>query len=181
MQMYENNRENMPPVITIVGHSNSGKTTLLEKLIPELKRRGYRIGTIKHSHHILSMDHPGKDTYRHRAAGADTVLAASPGQIGLVKTWDETGLDSLLLYFQDVDIVLVEGFKREKKPKIEVFRSQMHQQPLFPEDALLLAVVTDAPYSASVPVFQFEEIGAICDMIEMHYKHEQRTHILPSL
>ncbi len=158
----------MPPVITIVGHSNSGKTTLVEKLIPELKRRGYRIGTIKHTHHGFSMDHQGKDTYRHRAAGADMVLAASPGEIAMVKTMDTAYLDSLLTYFQDMDIVLVEGFKQEKKPRIEVFRSQIHQRPLFPEDNLLLAVVTDVPYSARVPVFRFEEIGMICDLIEKH-------------
>jgi molybdopterin-guanine dinucleotide biosynthesis protein MobB len=158
----------MVPVITIVGHSNSGKTTLVEKLIPELKRRGYRIGTIKHTHHGFSMDPKGKDTYRHRAAGADTVLGASSGQIALVKSVAETDLDSLLPYFQDMDIVLAEGFKQEKKPKIEVFRSRIHQIPLFPEDDLLLAVVTDSPYSAKVPVFQFEDIQAICDMIQKH-------------
>lgn len=156
----------MPPVITIVGHSNSGKTTLVEKLIPELKRRGYRVGTIKHTHHGFSMDQKGKDTYRHRAAGADAVLAASPGQIALVKSISGESLDSLLPYFQDMDIVLVEGFKKEKKPKIEVFRSQINQTPLFPDDDLLVAVVTDYPYSARVPVFQFEDIQAICDLME---------------
>ena len=158
----------MPHLITFVGHSNSGKTTLIENLIPELKRRGYRIGTIKHTHHGFSMDQKGKDTYRHRAAGADAVLAASPGQIALVKSMPEDSLDSLLPYFLDMDIILVEGFKQEKKPKIEVFRSQIHQTPLFPEDDLLVAVVTDSPYSASVPVFQFEDIQAICDLIETH-------------
>ncbi len=163
----------MPSVITIVGHSNSGKTTLVEKLIPELKCRGYRIGTIKHTHHGFSMDTKGKDTYRHRAAGADMVLAASPGQIALVKSVPESDLESLLPYFQDMDIVLVEGFKQEKKPKIEVFRSQIHQIPLFPEDALLLAVVTDTPYSAKVPVFQFEDIQAICDLIEKHFNRRK--------
>ncbi len=106
------------------------------------------------------MDQKGKDTYRHRAAGADAVLAASPGQIALVKSIPKFSLDSLLPYFQDMDIVLVEGFKQEKKPKIEVFRSQINQTPLFPEDDLLVAVVTDSPYSARVPVFQFEDIQA---------------------
>lgn len=158
----------MPPVITIVGHSNSGKTTLIEKLIPELKRRGYRIGTIKHTHHGFSMDQKGKDTYRHRAAGADAVLAASPGQIALVKSTTGDSLDNLMPYFQDMDIVLVEGYKQEKKPKIEVFRSQIHQTPLFPEDDLLVAVVTDSPYSARVPVFKLEDIQAICDLIETY-------------
>jgi len=156
----------MPPVITIVGHSNSGKTTLVEKLIPELKGRGYHVGTIKHTHHGFSMDQKGKDTYRHRAAGADMVLAASPGQIALVKSMPETGLDSLLPYLQDMDIVLVEGFKQEKKPKIEVFRSRIHQTPLFQDNDLLVAVVTDSPYSTRVPVFQFVDIPAICDLIE---------------
>jgi molybdopterin-guanine dinucleotide biosynthesis protein B len=158
----------MPPVITIVGHSNSGKTTLIEKLIPELKRRGYRVGTIKHTHHGFSMDQKGKDTYRHRAAGADAVLAASPGQIALVKSMPDVSLDNLLAFFQEMDIVLVEGFKQDKKPKIEVFRSQIHQTPLFPEDDLLVAVVTDSPYSARVPVFQFKDIRAICDVIETY-------------
>jgi molybdopterin-guanine dinucleotide biosynthesis adapter protein len=158
----------MPQLITIVGHSNSGKTTLIEKLIPELKSRGFRVGTIKHTHHGFSMDQKGKDTYRHRAAGADAVLAASPGQIALVKSMPKLNIDSLLPYFQDMDIVLAEGFKQEKKPKIEVFRSQIHQSPLFPEDDLLVAVVTDSPYSARVPVFQFEDIQAICDVIEKY-------------
>ncbi len=156
----------MPPLITIVGHSNSGKTTVVEKLIPELKRRGYRVGTIKHTSHGFSMDQKGKDTYRHRAAGADAVLAASPDQIALVKSTAEESLDSLLPYFLDMDIILVEGYKQEKKPKIEVFRSQIHQTPLFLEDDLLVAIVTDSPYSARVPVFQFEDIQAICDLIE---------------
>ena len=156
----------MPPLITIVGHSNSGKTTLVEKLIPELKRRGYRVGTIKHTSHGFSMDRKGKDTYRHRAAGADAVLAASPDQITLVKSTADESLDSLLPYFLDMDIILVEGYKQEKKPKIEVFRSQIHQTPLFPEDDLLVAIVTDSPYTARVPVFQFEDIQAICDLIE---------------
>lgn len=158
----------MPPLITIVGHSNSGKTTLIEKLIPELKRRGYRVGTIKHTHHGFSMDQKGKDTYRHRAAGADAVLAASPGQIALVKSMPEINIDSLLPYFQDMDLVLVEGFKQENKPKIEVFRSQINQSQLFPDDDLLVAVVTDSLYSARVPVFQFEDIEAICDLIESY-------------
>jgi molybdopterin-guanine dinucleotide biosynthesis protein B len=158
----------MPPVITIVGHSNSGKTTLVERLIPELKRRGYRVGTIKHTSHGFSMDQKGKDTYRHRAAGADTVLAASSGEIALMKSTTENSLDSLMSYFQDVDIILVEGYKQEKKPKIEVFRSQINQTPIFPEDDLLVAFVTDSKYSARVPVFQFEDIQAICDLIESH-------------
>ncbi len=159
----------MPQVITIVGHSNSGKTTLVENLIPELKRRGYRVGTIKHTHHGFSMDQKGKDTYRHRAAGADAVLAASPGRIALVKSTAGDGLDSLLLYFQDMDIVLAEGFKQEKKPKVEVFRSQIRQTPLFQDDDLLVAMVTDFPYSARVPVFQFEEVQAICDLLEKRF------------
>jgi molybdopterin-guanine dinucleotide biosynthesis protein B len=85
-----------------------------------------------------------------------------------VKSTTENSLDSLMSYFQDVDIILVEGYKQEKKPKIEVFRSQIRQTPLFPEDDLLVALVTDSQYSARVPVFQFEDIQAICDLIESH-------------
>jgi molybdopterin-guanine dinucleotide biosynthesis protein B len=85
-----------------------------------------------------------------------------------MKSTTENSLDSLMSYFQDVDIILVEGYKQEKKPKIEVFRSQIHQTPIFPEDELLVAFVTDSQYSARVPVFQFEDIQAICDLIESH-------------
>ncbi len=156
----------MPSVITIVGHSNSGKTTLIEKLIPELKRRGYRIGTIKHTSRGFSMDHPGKDTDRHRKAGADTVMAASPGMIAMVKSTDHDDLESLLPWFQDVDIVLVEGFKNENQSKIEVVRLQIGQSPLFPEDPMLAAIVTDSPLNVKTPVYHCDAIPAICDMIE---------------
>ena len=115
----------IPPIVSIVGRSNSGKTTLIEKLIPELKRRGYRIGTIKHTHHAPDIDRPGKDTSRHSAAGADTVMLASSGRVAMIKQTDAEGIDALAGYFNDVDLLMTEGYKREPKPKIEVVREAM--------------------------------------------------------
>lgn len=160
----------MVPVIMIVGHSDSGKTTLLEKLIPELKKRGYRIGTVKHASHGFSMDQKGKDTYRHRAAGADTVIAASPEEISIVKSTASDNLDSLLMYLQDMDLVLVEGYKKEKKPKIEVFRSEIGQKSLLLEDENLIAIVTDHHFSGRIPVFQLDDVTGLANIIEKHCK-----------
>jgi molybdopterin-guanine dinucleotide biosynthesis adapter protein len=155
----------MPPVITIVGFSDSGKTTLTVNLVSELTRRGYRVGTVKHASHGFSMDMEGKDSFRHRQAGASMVVTASPEEIAMVKSADGNDLDSVLMLFQDVDVVLVEGYKNADKPKIEVFRSQIRQQPVIPENGQLLARVTDGEHSAKVPVFRFEDINAICDLI----------------
>ena len=114
----------LPSVISIVGKSESGKTTLIEKLIPELKRRGYRIGIVKHAHHGFDMDRKGKDSYRHRQAGADTVMIASPGQIAMIKDVPGERLDDLIPFFNDMDLLITEGFKRDRAPKIEVFRAE---------------------------------------------------------
>ncbi len=107
----------MPPILSIVGRSESGKTTLIEKLIPQLKQRGYRIGTIKHTHHSIEMDRSGKDSARHRAAGAQTVLLASTGQIVMFKSTRTETLDALVGFFDDVDLLITEGYKQENKPK----------------------------------------------------------------
>ena len=118
----------MPPVLSIVGKSESGKTTLIEKLIPELKRRGFRVGIVKHAHHGFEIDRKGKDSYRHRKAGADAVMIASSGQIAMIKNGPGECLDDVIPYFDDVDLLLTEGFKGDHAPKIEIFRSQRHQQ-----------------------------------------------------
>lgn len=159
----------MPPIISVVGKSNSGKTTLIEKLIAELKIRGYKIGIIKHAHHGFTMDREGKDSWRHRKAGADTVLVASPDGIALTKKEKKPDLDSLLKYFQDVDLVVTEGFKRENKPKIEVFRSVQHKEPLCLGNDDLVAFVSDIKMEAGVPTFSFEEIDRITDLIEAQF------------
>jgi molybdopterin-guanine dinucleotide biosynthesis protein MobB len=107
----------MPVIVSFVGRSESGKTTLIEKLIPVLRRRGFRVGTIKHTHHSPELDRSGKDSARHLAAGASTVVLASSGQIQLVKTGVNGGLAGLVRYFDDVDLLITEGYKQERTPK----------------------------------------------------------------
>jgi len=159
----------MPVIISIVGKSGSGKTTLIEKLLPELKNRGYRIGTIKHAAHQVEMDREGKDSWRHRKAGADTVLVVSPKIIAMVKNAAGQDLEELDKYFDDMDIVLTEGFKSGDKPKIEVFRAAVHSEILCRDDAQLVAIVTDSSINTGVPVFGLEDIGGLADFIVARY------------
>ncbi|HAO23009.1 MAG TPA: molybdopterin-guanine dinucleotide biosynthesis protein B [Desulfobacteraceae bacterium] len=158
----------MPKMICIVGNSDSGKTTLIEKLIAELKRRGFRVGAVKHASHGFEIDKKGKDSWRHRAAGADTVLVASPGRIALVKNSDSDNLDNISAYFQDTDIVLVEGYKKEHKPKIEIFRKGVSDKPLFIGNPELIAFVSDSDIDAGVAQFGLDDIAALTDFIEKH-------------
>ncbi len=159
----------MPAVLSIVGKSESGKTTLIEKLIPALKQRGFRVGIVKHAHHGFDMDRKGKDSYRHRQAGADTVMIAAPGQIAMVKNTTGECLDDLIPYFNDVDLLITEGFKRDRAPKIEVFRSQRHQRPACLEDDTLIAMVTDTTFDLSVPQFAPDAIEAITAFITTRF------------
>ena len=155
----------MPPVISIVGKSESGKTTLIERLIPELKRRGYRIGIVKHAHHGFDMDRKGKDSYRHRQAGADTVMIASPGQIAMIKDVPSERLDDLIPFFYDMDLLITEGFKSDRAPKIEIFRAERHRHPACLEDDTLMAMVSDTPLDVTVPQFSTADIQAITEFI----------------
>jgi molybdopterin-guanine dinucleotide biosynthesis protein B len=155
----------LPPVISIVGKSESGKTTLIERLIPELKRRGYRIGIVKHAHHGFDMDRKGKDSYRHRQAGADTVMIASPGQIAMIKDVPSECLDDLIPYFEDMDLLITEGFKSDRAPKIEIFRAERHQHPACLGDDTLIAMVSDTPLDVTVPQFATADIQAITEFI----------------
>ena len=159
----------MPPIISIVGKSGSGKTTLLEKLIAELKKRGYKIGTIKHAPGKFDIDEKGKDSWRHRQAGADTVVVASIGKIAMMKNEDHATLDDLEKYFPDMDIIITEGFKKENKPKIEVFRAERHRKSLCPGDSNLIAFVTNTQQKLSVPTFGLEEIKELADFVEKKY------------
>ena len=159
----------MPPIISIVGNSNSGKTTLIEKLIPELKKRGYRVGGIKHAHHGFNIDKKGKDSWRHKVAGADTVLVSSPGKIAMVKDESCGSLDCLQPYFTDLDLVITEGYKREDKPKIEVFRKSVHPTPVCINNDHLMAMVTDSEIDIEVPTFGFEEVESIVPLIENRF------------
>jgi molybdopterin-guanine dinucleotide biosynthesis protein B len=159
----------MPPIVSIVGRSESGKTTLIEKLIPELRRRGYRIGTIKHTHHAFEIDQTGKDSARHRSAGAETVILASPGQIAMVKTTGSAALNDLIRYFEDIDLLITEGYKRENTPKIEVLRKAVDIELLCRHDPGLIAVATDADLDVHVPVFRLNDPLPIADFIEKRF------------
>jgi len=159
----------MPQMISIVGRSQSGKTTLIEKLIPALKRRGYKIGTIKHSHHIFDFDKTGKDSWRHKDAGAETVIIASPGKIAMVKNDYRGSLDGLQRFFDDLDLIITEGYKKEDKPKIEVVRAARHADVLLENDKHLVAVVSDVELQLNVPVFDLEDVDRLADFIEEKY------------
>ncbi len=157
----------MPLIISIVGKSNSGKTTFLEKLIPELKKKGYKIGIVKHSHHDIDIDKEGKDSWRHQKAGADNVMAVSPGKIAMVKkTATEISLDELQIFFSDMDLVITEGYKKENKPKIEIFREEIHKTTLCGVEDNLAALVTDSDIAANVPVFGTKNFKEVADFIE---------------
>jgi molybdopterin-guanine dinucleotide biosynthesis protein B len=161
----------VPPIVSIVGKSDAGKTTLLEKLVPELKSRGYRVGTIKHNVHGFDIDYKGKDSWRHKQAGACTVVISSPRKLALVKDAEsEETLDSLVSkYFQDVDLILTEGYKKEKKPKIEIFRSQVHETPLCRGDGNLVALVSDMSLDLDVPCFEPDDIKGLADFVERRF------------
>jgi molybdopterin-guanine dinucleotide biosynthesis protein B len=171
----------MPPVVCIVGASNSGKTTFLEQLIPELVRRGYRIGTIKHDAHGFDMDREGKDTWRHRRAGAQTIAISSPSLVASIHRCDtEMDLDELVgRYFWQEHLVLTEGFKRSQRPKIEVFRAAIEAQPICGPHDNLVALVSDDVDQAEVPVFHFADVSQVADFIETRYlKERQEANVL---
>jgi molybdopterin-guanine dinucleotide biosynthesis protein B len=156
----------LPPIIAVVGRSGAGKTTLLEKLIRELKQRGLRIGTVKHDVHGFEMDKPGKDTWRHKKAGALTTLISSPYQIGMVRDVDhDHDLDELVPLFKDVDLILAEGYKRSKKPKIEIFRPEVDQEPLCRGDDHLIALVSDMALDLGVPRFSLDDTGGLAELL----------------
>jgi molybdopterin-guanine dinucleotide biosynthesis protein B len=157
----------MPPVIAFVGKPDCGKTTLLEKLIPELNRRGLQVGTIKHHVHAFEMDREGKDTWRHKRAGARVVALSSPTGLGVIRDHDHDPAVPELLdrYFPDVDLVLVEGYKHSDLPKVEVFRASVHDTPLAGRDQSWLALVSDVRPAGDLPWFGLDEIAALADFL----------------
>ncbi len=165
------------PVISVVGKSDSGKTTLLEKLIPELKRRGYRVGTVKHDVHGFDIDHPGKDTWRHAQAGSDHVVIASSEKLASIRRLDhELTLDEIVAEMDDVDIVLTEGYKRAGKLKIEVSRAARSTELICRPDELL-AIATDHPVELDVPQFDLDDAKGIVDLIEERFLKGSQTSV----
>ena len=171
MTVHANKNQDMKPeIIAVVGKSDSGKTTLIEKLIPELKERGYRIGVVKHAHHGFEMDKKGKDSWRHRKAGAEASLVVSPGRIAFVKNQSFENIEDVKYYLFDMDLIIIEGLKRENLPKIEIFRTDSrHTSPLCMNDSNLVAFVSDSNYAPDVPNFQLNDIKELADFLENHF------------
>lgn len=164
---------NSAPIISIIGKSNSGKTTLLEKVIAELKRRNYRVGTVKHhSHRGFEIDKPGKDSWRHAQAGSDHVVLVAPDKLASIKLLqEEISLDEIAATMQDVDVILTEGFKHAGKPTIEILRAERSRELLCSPDTLL-AVVTNFELETAVPHYNWNDIDGITGLIE-HFIKEQ--------
>ena len=169
------------PVVCIIGSSGSGKTTLLLKLIPEFKRRGYRIATVKHhSHAGFEIDQPGKDSYLYAQAGSDHVVIAAPDKVACYyRVEREPSLDEITRDIRDVDLILVEGYKRAGKPAIEIRRADLGLRPLL-DDSELLAIASNVPLTSTLPVFDLNDAAGMAEFIEERFldgedmKHDDR-------
>lgn len=162
-----------PPVVLVVGPRKSGKTTLIEKLVPELSARGYRVGTVKHHHSgsRMEVDAEGKDSWRHRRAGAKAVALVSPIETAIFRDTDSpTSLDDLVAHLNGVDIILVEGFRLENRPRIEIRRTADSPAPT---DENLLALLCPERLSGGMPCWRPEEIGSLVDLIEKRFRMER--------
>lgn len=171
----------MIPIISIVGKSDSGKTTFIEKLVPELVRRGYRIATVKHDIHGFEVDREGKDSWRHKQAGAHTVIISSPTKVALIRDVEkDLRLDEIRdKLVQDVDLILSEGYKKDVQPKIEIFRTEKHKELLCTQKDNLVAIVSDKEFDVGVSCFFLDDIKGVADFIEKKFlkskKEEQIT------
>lgn len=161
----------MIPIISIVGKSDSGKTTLIEKLLPELIRRGYRIATVKHDVHGFEVDREGKDSWRHKQAGAHTVVISSPQKIALIRDVEkDLTLEEIReRMIQDVDLIVSEGYKKDVQPKVEIFRKEIHKELLCTREDNLIAIVSNQLFNMEVPCFGLEDIKGLADFIENRY------------
>ncbi|MEO0666339.1 MAG: molybdopterin-guanine dinucleotide biosynthesis protein B [Pseudomonadota bacterium] len=152
----------------VVGWKNAGKTGLMERLVAEITSRGHSVSTVKHAHHSFDVDHPGKDSYRHRAAGAHEVLLASRQRVALMQELrgaEEPSLDALLARLSPVDLVLVEGYKRDAHPKVEAHRAVTGNPLIAPDDPTVRAVASDTALRLDRPVFDLNDTAAIADFI----------------
>ena len=158
------------PILCFVGRSNSGKTTLIERLIPELVQAGYRVATIKHAGHGFELDTEGKDSWRHKRAGASAVMVLSKGSLAMFSdVSDEIKVEELRDRFLDrsIDLIIAEGWKSVGYPKIVVVRDQIGEVPVSPDG--LLAVVSEKPTNLPVPWVNRDDISAIAELIIRHF------------
>ena len=152
----------------VTGWKNAGKTGLMERLVTEITGRGFSVSTVKHAHHTFDVDHPGKDSHRHRVAGATEVLLASRNRFALMhelRDEDEPTLEFLLSKLAPVDLVLVEGYKRDRHPKVEAHRAETGNDLIAPGDHTIRAVASDTPLELDRPVFDLNDTTAIADFI----------------
>ncbi|HID86308.1 MAG TPA: molybdopterin-guanine dinucleotide biosynthesis protein B [Anaerolineae bacterium] len=164
----------MIPIISVVGKSGAGKTTFLERLIPELKGRGYRVAVVKHDVHGFEVDVPGKDSWRMAQAGSDAVVIAGPRKLALIRGLErEMTLGEIAALLPDADIILTEGYKRGTAPKIEVSRRAVSQELLCTEEELV-ALVTDQPFPLEVPQFDLDDAAGVVDLLEERFLKDRR-------
>jgi molybdopterin-guanine dinucleotide biosynthesis protein B len=159
-------------IVGLAGWSGSGKTTLLAALIPELVARGLSVSTIKHAHHEFDIDRPGKDSWRHREAGATEVMVGSARRWALMHELrgdPEPPLDELIARMSPVDLVLVEGFKRQPHPKLEIHRPSLGKPLIYPGDPHVVAIATDEPFAAPLPLLPLADAAAIAAFIIDHF------------
>jgi molybdopterin-guanine dinucleotide biosynthesis protein B len=169
-------------VIGLAGWSGSGKTTLLSRLIPVLTGQGLKVSTIKRAHHEFDVDLPGKDSFEHRRAGACEVIVSSASrwvQMHELGAEPELTLAQLLRRVSPCDLILVEGFKRERHPKLEVFRAVVGKPPLHPEDDRIVAIASDQPFDAPVPVVALDDIAVLARLV--YEKAEPLDEVLAAL
>lgn len=160
-------------IFGVTGWKNSGKTGLMERLITEFTARGLSVSSIKHAHHSFDIDHPGRDSYRHRDAGARQVLLASRNRWALMhelRDEDEPSLGDLLKQLSPVDLVLIEGYKRDRHPKIEAHRKETGQPLIAPEDETIVAVASDTSVTIDRPVLDLNDTASIANFIARHLK-----------
>jgi molybdopterin-guanine dinucleotide biosynthesis protein B len=161
----------MIPIVSVVGKSDSGKTTFIEKLLPELVRRGYRIATIKHDVHGFEVDREGKDSWRHKQAGAHTTVISSPQKVAIIRDVDRdlTLAELRDKFIRDVDLIISEGYKKDVHPKIEIFRREKHRELLCTKEDNLSAIVSDKEFDVGVPCFFLDDINGVADFIEKKF------------
>jgi molybdopterin-guanine dinucleotide biosynthesis protein B len=156
-------------IIGLAGWSGSGKTTLITKVIPALRARGLRVSTLKHAHHGFDLDKPGKDSFVHRESGATEVIISSARRWAILhelRDEEEWNMADLVAKMSPVDLVLVEGFKRDAFPKLEIHRAANGKPLLFPQDPHIVAVACDTPLpDVKIPVINLNEIDAIADLL----------------
>ena len=158
-------------IFGFAGWSGSGKTTLIEKLIPLIVARGLKVSLVKHAHHTFDVDQPGKDSYRHRHAGCTEVLVSSSRRWALVhelRGAPEPAFADLLRHLSPCDLVLVEGFKRERLPKLEVYRAVTGEPLLHPEDKDIVAIASDQRVDTKLPQFGIDDAPAIAAFVLQH-------------